>query len=247
MVVNSLARFRLGVRERHRQIARSSRSNSLLCRHQKINENQKVFDILWFCFSRCWIWFLDVFFLFFRFVVGGDFALLELLVQMTFFLVRRWWCPRDGKGGRHEIAGQNVLTSSLSLFQLIWLKPAATLLCYVMLVSYCLVIWNNIMWLKQNILLIGGLEDFFVFPYIGNNHPNWLIFFRGVETTNHISILLKTSTSRLLNTWPTCTGTGDSGEAVRLYPWPRVTQRPVVPGLWNDTLTKNTNGWPESE
>jgi hypothetical protein len=30
--------------------------------------------------------------------------------------------------------------------------------------------------------LIGGLELFF--PYIGNNHPNWLIFFRGVETTN---------------------------------------------------------------
>ena len=26
----------------------------------------------------------------------------------------------------------------------------------------------------------------FIFPYIGNTHPNWLIFFRGVETTNHI-------------------------------------------------------------
>ena len=25
----------------------------------------------------------------------------------------------------------------------------------------------------------------FVFPY-GNNHPNWLIFFRGIETTNQI-------------------------------------------------------------
>ena len=25
---------------------------------------------------------------------------------------------------------------------------------------------------------------FSLFPYIGNNHPNWLIFFRGVETTN---------------------------------------------------------------
>ena len=23
-----------------------------------------------------------------------------------------------------------------------------------------------------------------IFPYIGNNHPNWLIFFRGVQTTN---------------------------------------------------------------
>ena len=25
---------------------------------------------------------------------------------------------------------------------------------------------------------------FFIFPYIGNDHPNWLIFFRGVQTTN---------------------------------------------------------------
>jgi len=26
----------------------------------------------------------------------------------------------------------------------------------------------------------------FIFLYIGNNHPNWLIYFRGVETTNQI-------------------------------------------------------------
>ena len=30
---------------------------------------------------------------------------------------------------------------------------------------------------------------FFVFPYIGNNHPNWLIFFRGVQTTNQMVII----------------------------------------------------------
>ena len=28
-----------------------------------------------------------------------------------------------------------------------------------------------------------------IFPYIGNNHPNWLIFVRGVETTNQISFV----------------------------------------------------------
>ena len=28
---------------------------------------------------------------------------------------------------------------------------------------------------------------FFIFPYIGNNNPNLLIFFKGVETTNQIS------------------------------------------------------------
>ena len=27
----------------------------------------------------------------------------------------------------------------------------------------------------------------FICPYIGNNHPNWLIFFRAVETTNQLS------------------------------------------------------------
>ena len=30
---------------------------------------------------------------------------------------------------------------------------------------------------------------FFIFPYIGNNHPNWLIFFRGVQTTNQICLV----------------------------------------------------------
>ena len=27
---------------------------------------------------------------------------------------------------------------------------------------------------------------FYIFPYIGNNHPNRLIFFRGVQTTNQL-------------------------------------------------------------
>ena len=27
---------------------------------------------------------------------------------------------------------------------------------------------------------------FFIFAYIGNNPPNWLIFFRGVQTTNQV-------------------------------------------------------------
>ena len=29
----------------------------------------------------------------------------------------------------------------------------------------------------------------FIFPYIGNNNPIWLIFFRGVETTNQITMV----------------------------------------------------------
>ena len=34
--------------------------------------------------------------------------------------------------------------------------------------------------------LVGGLEHFLLFPYIGNNNPNCLLFFRGVETTNQM-------------------------------------------------------------
>ena len=30
---------------------------------------------------------------------------------------------------------------------------------------------------------------FFIFPYIGNNHSNWLIFFRGIEPTNQITLV----------------------------------------------------------
>ena len=32
---------------------------------------------------------------------------------------------------------------------------------------------------------------FIIFPYSGNNDPNWLIFFRGVETTNQFGIPCK--------------------------------------------------------
>ena len=32
----------------------------------------------------------------------------------------------------------------------------------------------------------GWFGIFFILPSIGNNDPNWLIFFRGVETTNQI-------------------------------------------------------------
>ena len=34
----------------------------------------------------------------------------------------------------------------------------------------------------------------FIFPYIENNHPNWLICFRGVETTNQIYTSIKSIT-----------------------------------------------------
>ena len=43
--------------------------------------------------------------------------------------------------------------------------------------------WNHI---SHVLLYISDwwFGTFFIFPYIGNSHPNWLIFFRWVETTN---------------------------------------------------------------
>ena len=48
-------------------------------------------------------------------------------------------------------------------------------------------------WFLSASLLISGrciwLVVWNIFSHsVGNNHPNWLIFFRGVETTNQISI-----------------------------------------------------------
>ena len=35
-------------------------------------------------------------------------------------------------------------------------------------------------------LLVGGLEHVFFSPYIGNNHPNWLIFSEGLKPPNSL-------------------------------------------------------------
>ena len=54
--------------------------------------------------------------------------------------------------------------------------------------SWCLCIVYIYIYIYKNISLYihtgSWLGTFFIFPYIGNNHPNWQIFFRGVETTN---------------------------------------------------------------
>ena len=41
-------------------------------------------------------------------------------------------------------------------------------------------------WRLDNWLVVWNIN--FIFPYIGNNHPNWLIFFRGVQTTNQLGV-----------------------------------------------------------
>ena len=49
---------------------------------------------------------------------------------------------------------------------------------------------------------------FFIFPYVGNNHPNWLIFFRGVQTTNQIWVYWPSGEKkcpwRIFYPWKTC-------------------------------------------
>ena len=38
------------------------------------------------------------------------------------------------------------------------------------------------------LLSVWWFGTFFIFPYVGNNHPNWLIFFSSVETTNQYGL-----------------------------------------------------------
>ena len=46
------------------------------------------------------------------------------------------------------------------------------------------------LYLNMYISIFGWwFGSLFIFPYIGNNHPSWLIFFRGVETTNQQSVM----------------------------------------------------------
>ena len=51
--------------------------------------------------------------------------------------------------------------------------------------------WETLMSGKRKTMSWGipgwWFGTFFIFPYIGNNHLNWLIFFRGVQTTNQMS------------------------------------------------------------
>ena len=45
---------------------------------------------------------------------------------------------------------------------------------------------NPKLWFDEQKLSGWWFGTFFIFPCIGNNHPNWLISFRGVETTNQL-------------------------------------------------------------
>ena len=42
---------------------------------------------------------------------------------------------------------------------------------------------------------------FLIFPYIGNIHPKWLIFFRGVQTTNQFFLFVSVSSWHCMIVW----------------------------------------------
>ena len=44
------------------------------------------------------------------------------------------------------------------------------------------------LWKPPHARILSGwwFGTFSIFPYIGNSHPNWLIFFRGVQTTKQL-------------------------------------------------------------
>ena len=60
---------------------------------------------------------------------------------------------------------------------------------------------SPIAWLRKapNFWFGWWFGTFFIFPYIGNNHPNWLIFFRGVQTTNQWWLVVITMAYLLVN------------------------------------------------
>jgi hypothetical protein len=64
-------------------------------------------------------------------------------------------------------------------------RPLFCIVC--VLIGFCMFGWSPsgpyiyYMW-----LVVWNMN--LIFPYIGNNNPNWLIFFRGLETTNQYTI-----------------------------------------------------------
>ena len=49
----------------------------------------------------------------------------------------------------------------------------------------CLCLWRRLETFQVSLYTVSWLVvTFFIFPYWEFHHPNWLIFFRGVETTN---------------------------------------------------------------
>ena len=86
------------------------------------------------------------------------------------------------------------LLNALETFRIYWDALSAVKHCCPMLFLGAPKHWPRYQFCVP--FLAGGLDHFFIFPYIGNNHPNWLMFFRGFQTTSQI---IDTVISRWVN------------------------------------------------
>ena len=69
------------------------------------------------------------------------------------------------------------------LRQQLWHKPGGVTWIHWEMNSYEKVHW------EINTQLVDGLEHLDIFPFIANNHPKWLIFFRGLKPPTSQSLV----------------------------------------------------------
>ena len=109
----------------------------------------------------------------------------------------------------------------------LWRWKAWGWYCFRVFTSWLGTSWNNrhildlmgIGWRRYQLTyLVGGLDHFLFSPYIGNNHPNWLIFFRGVQTTNQTYICCTLGASTTTN-WTTCWSIHEHITKLRIWSW----------------------------
>ena len=93
----------------------------------------------------------------------------------TVFGLPKLWAPHCLF--RHSVSFPFVVDWSSS--------PSVHVEIWYILATWCLMIETNFEEHTQNWLVVWNI---FIFPYIGDNHPSWLIFFRGVETTNQRNV-----------------------------------------------------------
>ena len=105
------------------------------------------------------------------------------LVSLWFFMICGWcaehdehcWtvlCFRCHLGKPHRLS----ISQDLS-FAICW--------------TLCSVYQLQVFEVHLNVVSDWWFGTVFIFPYIGNNHLNWLIFFKGVETTNQLFALVE--------------------------------------------------------
>ena len=133
------------------------------------------------------------------FVTSNDLTQIPWCITFISIEMAIWWCPKIGvppnhhpflDGISHDINHPTILgypqfqeTPKWDYIQPYWILT--TIYHYFSITSQ---LFNHDM-VHWPLLTGWWFGTFFIFPYIGNNHPNWLIFFRGVQTTNQLTII----------------------------------------------------------